>query len=243
MALMSMSATLALAWEEQALREVLIDQTPRFLIWEPIENVMVLPASSKWKATPELTNHMAAHGWQLEQRKTGGSPVPQTPGVLNLSMVYPWPSELELSMSKSYQLLITILELWLSNYGVSVHTGEVKGAYCNGAFNLSINNNKFIGTAQRISRSSSANSNIKVGVLAHAFILINPNITHLVDAVNQCYLKSGNQEVFSRDAMTSLTEHDSSINISHNQLAKDLYQSAQYVIQKHLTTTKNIEGI
>ncbi len=231
---MSMSATQALEWEKQALREVLIDQTPRFLIWEPIENVMVLPASSKWRPTPQLTNHMAKLGWQIEQRKTGGSPVPQAPGVLNLSMVYPWPSELELSTSKSYQLLITILELWLSNYGVSVETGEVKGAYCNGAYNLSINDKKFIGTAQRISRSSTVNSKINVAVLAHAFILINPNITNLVDAVNQCYLQTGHSEVFSRDAMTSLTEHTGEVNVNYNKLANDLYQSAQSVIDKHL---------
>jgi lipoate-protein ligase A len=229
-----MSATQALAWEEHALREVLIDQTPRFLIWEPIKDVIVLPASSKWKPTPELTNYMATHGWQIEQRKTGGSPVPQTPGILNLSIVYPWPNELKLSTSISYQLLINILDLWLSKYGVSAHTGEVEGAYCNGAFNLSIKNKKFIGTAQRISKSSATNSDIKIAVLAHAFILINPNITHLVDAVNQCYLQSGNPEVFTRDAMTSLTEHDSTINISHDQLAKDLYESAQYIVNKHL---------
>ena len=231
-----MSATQALVWEKQALRKVLIDQTPRFLIWEPVENVMVLPASSKWLATLQLTNHMAKLGWQVAQRNTGGSPVPQAPGVLNLSMIYPWPGELELSPSKSYQLLIDILELWLSHYRISAETGEVKGAYCNGAFNLSINHKKFIGTAQRISRTSAVSRNRKIGVLAHAFILINPNITSLVDAVNQCYQQSGHSEVFSRDAMTSLAEHDGDINLNHNKLANELYQSAQYVINKHLAT-------
>lgn len=232
--LRSMSVTQALEWEKQALRKVLIDQTPRFLIWEPLDNVMVLPASSKWLVAPELTNHMAKLGWQLEQRKTGGSPVPQAAGVLNLSMIYPWPSELELSPSKSYQLLIDILQMWLSNYGVTAETGEVNGAYCNGAFNLSINNKKFIGTAQRISRTSAVSSKRKTGVLAHAFILIDPNITNLVDAVNQCYRQSGHSDIFSQDAMTSLSEYDGDINVNHNKLANDLYQSAQVVIDKHL---------
>lgn len=234
MALMSMSATQALEWEKQALAKVLIDQTPRFLIWEPVENVMVLPASNKWLATPQLTTHMAKLGWQIEQRKTGGSPVPQAPGVFNLSMVYPWPNEVEFSTTKSYQLLIDILELWLSNYGVSAETGEVKGAYCNGAFNLSINNKKFIGTAQKMRRTSAVNSNRKVGVLAHAFILINPKIANLVDAVNQCYRQSGHSEVFSREAMTSLTEHNVDANVNYNKLANDLHQSAQSVIDKYL---------
>lgn len=229
-----MSATQALAWEKQALRDVLIDQTPRFLVWEPAENVMVLPASSKWLATPQLTNHMAKLGWQLTQRKTGGSPVPQAPGVLNLSMVYPWPSELELSTSKSYQLLIDILALWLANYGIKAKTGEVEGAYCNGAFNLSINDKKFIGTAQRICRTSVVNSKRKVAVLAHAFILIDSNINNLVDAVNQCYLQSGYTEVFSRSAMTSLIEQGFDVPMNHNKLANDLYQSALSVIDKHL---------
>ena len=238
-----MSATQALKWEEEALREVLIDQTPRFLIWEPVENIMVLPASSKWRATPQLANHMENLGWQLAQRKTGGSPVPQAPGVLNLSMAYPWPSELELSTAKSYQLLIDILALWLANYGVSAKTGEVDGAYCNGAFNLSINNQKFIGTAQRICRTSAVNSSRKIAVLAHAFILIDPNITNLIDAVNQCYLQSGHTEVFSRDAMTSLTEHSCNITLDHNKLASDLRQSAQSVLDKHLAIMLHNKGI
>jgi hypothetical protein len=231
---MKMSITEALEWEKQALLEVLVDQTPRFLIWEPIENVMVLPASSKWRATPQLTSHMAKFGWQIEQRKTGGSPVPQAPGVINLSMVYPWPGDLELSTSKNYQLLIDIFKPWLSNYGVNAELGEVEGAYCNGTFNLSINNKKIIGTAQRICRTSVHNSNAKFGVLAHAFILINPNLPNLVDAVNQCYLQSGQAEVFRRDAMTSLAEHSSDIDGNYNNLANDLYQSAQSVIEAHL---------
>lgn len=229
-----MSATQALAWEKNALREVLIDQTPRFLIWEPIDNVMVLPSSSKWKATPQLTSHMEKLGWQLEQRKTGGSPVPQTPGIFNLSMSYPWPSELELSTEKSYQLLVDVLALWLANYGISASTGEVDGAYCNGAFNLSLNNRKFIGTAQRICRTSPVNNKRKVAVLAHAFILIDPNISNLVDAVNQCYLQSGNTESFSLNSMTSLKEHCCDINVNNQELASVLHQSAHAVIEKHL---------
>ena len=232
--LMSMSATQALEWEKQALEHVLIDQTPRFLVWEVAENVVVLPASSKWKATPALTKNMAKLGWQIEQRKTGGSPVPQAPGVLNLSMVYPWSCERDFSTSISYQLLIETLALWLSKYGINAQTGEVKGAYCNGAYNLSINNKKFIGTAQRISRTSIVNTNKKAGVLAHAFILINPNIRHLIDAVNACYHQAGHGEIFSQKAMTSLQAYDAKINLDHKTLAKDLYQSAQSVIDKHL---------
>lgn len=234
MALKSMSATQALEWEKQALRKVLIDQTPRFLIWESIENVMVLPASSKWQPTPKLTNHMAKLGWKIEQRKTGGSPVPQAQGVINLSMVYPWPNELTFSTSKSYQLLIDTLDQWLSDYGIKAETGEVNGAYCNGAYNLSIDNKKFIGTAQRICRTGAVSNDGSVGVLAHAFILINPDITKLVDAVNQCYQQSSNSEVFSRDAMTSLSEHNSEFNVNNNKLTNDLYQSAKSVVDKYL---------
>jgi|GEM_PF-5290035 hypothetical protein len=149
-------------------------------------------------------------------------------------MVYPWPNDLELSTSKNYQLLIDVFKPWLSNYGVNAELGEVEGAYCNGTFNLSINNKKIIGTAQRICRASVDNSNAKFGVLAHAFILINPNLTNLVDAVNQCYLQLGHADVFSRDAMTSLAEYSYDIEANYNKLASDLYQSAQSVIEAHL---------
>jgi len=103
---MKMSITEALEWEKQALLNVLVDHTPRFLVWEPIENVMVLPASSKWQATPELTDHMAKFGWQIEQRKTGGSPVPQAPGVINLP-------EICLSSNHSVELYVSQIKAWL----------------------------------------------------------------------------------------------------------------------------------
>lgn len=231
---MSMSATQALEWEKNALREVLLDETPRFIIWEPVENVIVLPASSKWKATPELIYQMEKHGWQVEQRKTGGSPVPQSTGIFNLSLVYPWPSSLELSMNKTYQILIDILTQWLSKYEIVAETGEVKGAYCNGAYNLSINNKKIIGTAQRVSRTNADSNKKQTAVLAHAFILIDPNISNLVDAVNQCYLKFGFSEVFSKRAMTSLAENLGDIPVNYKKLANDLYQSTQSVIGNYL---------
>jgi len=229
-----MTVSAALKWEEQALRDVLIDRTPRILVWEPTEDAMVLPASKQWSPTPQLKRHMLAHGWQLEQRKTGGSPVPQTSGVLNFSAVYPWPEDIQFSTHKSYQLLISILEQWLSKYGISAQVGEVDAAYCNGAYNLSLQNKKFIGTAQRIRRTSDVNGSRNVGILAHAFILINPNISSLVDAVNRCYQQSGQCGSFTRAAMTSLIEANNDLEITTHEFAAELHQSALSMIDKIL---------
>ena len=47
------------------------------LLWQTPEPTVVLPASKKWLATPELIDQLHEKGWQILSRRTGGAPVPQ----------------------------------------------------------------------------------------------------------------------------------------------------------------------
>ncbi|GGI92031.1 hypothetical protein GCM10007978_31950 [Shewanella hanedai] len=224
-----MDPVTALAWEKHALDQIKVDGQYRLLVWEPETSVMVLPTGPRWKMPPESTKQMTSYGWQVQYRQTGGSPVPQTPGVINLSMVYAWPKDKPLSMSGSYQLLIDLLTQWLAHYGIQGGTGEVEGAYCNGTYNFVIKEQKLIGTAQRIS----SNTNQQYFVLAHAFILFDADILQLIKAVNHCYQSLNLTEVFDTSAMTSLTQLDPQLKGKKASLIENLECTAHAILKAH----------
>ncbi|WP_195742799.1 lipoate--protein ligase family protein [Shewanella woodyi] len=224
-----MDPVTALSWEKNALERIKVDGQYRLLVWEPETSVMVLPTGPRWKMPPESTKQMNKFGWQVQYRQTGGSPVPQTSGVINLSMVYPWPKDNPLSMSGSYQLLIDILTQWLGHYCIQGETGEVEGAYCNGAYNFVVKEQKLIGTAQRIS----SNTNQQYFVLAHAFILFDAGIPQLIKAVNHCYQSLNLTEVFDTSAMTSLTLLDPQLKGKKAALIENLESTTHAILKAH----------
>ncbi len=60
------------------------------LLWQVKSPTLVLPAGKKWTISEQLEQGLADSGWRLFSRKTGGAPVPQVPGIINLSHIYHW---------------------------------------------------------------------------------------------------------------------------------------------------------
>jgi len=58
------------------------------MLWQTKEPTLVLPSGKKWQQTDALNNDLLSKEWRLHSRKTGGSPVPQSPGIINLSHLY-----------------------------------------------------------------------------------------------------------------------------------------------------------
>lgn len=153
---------------------------------------------------------LSAQGWPVVVRCTGGSCVPQGPGVINLAVVHPkvrgW------HLENGYLLLCDLLSELLKDYGLSAITGEVPGSFCDGRYNLQVGGKKLVGTAQRWaggSRSSAA-------VLAHACLLVDLDLSEATEKINSLYSLCGNREQFTPDACTTLrdclgeSEHKSS---------------------------------
>jgi lipoate-protein ligase A len=60
------------------------------MLWQAKQATLVLPAGKKWPESDALKNDLLADNWLLHSRKTGGAPVPQCPGIINLSHLYLW---------------------------------------------------------------------------------------------------------------------------------------------------------
>ncbi|MGF1909360.1 lipoate--protein ligase [Vibrio kasasachensis] len=174
----------ALFEKERALIEQVkasqLDQV--LLLWQAKAPTLVLPAGNKWPASDELTQSLANTGWQLTARKTGGAPVPQLPGIINLSHIYHWPDEQPYDIKTAYMNLCQVLMAFFTSLGVKVEVHATPGSYCDGDYNLNVAGQKIVGTAQRVLLKKQGG---KV-VLSQACIIIDAEANKMVEPVKLC---------------------------------------------------------
>lgn len=85
------------------------------------------------------------NGYKVSIRNSGGRSVVNDPGVLNFSLMFKSTDSIE----KVYLIFYRFIVDALKPLNLSIKFGEIKGAYCPGAFDISIDLQKVAGTAQR----------------------------------------------------------------------------------------------
>lgn len=103
---------------------------------------------------------LAAEGWTVAVRPSGGALVPLDAGVLNASLIYP---DGGLDIAGGFARMHGLILRALAPLGLPVARGEVPGGYCPGDSDLSVGGRKFCGVSQRRKR-------LATGV--HAFLLV-----------------------------------------------------------------------
>lgn len=143
---------------------------------------------------------LSAQGWPLIVRCSGGSCVPQGPGVINLSLIHPkvrgW------SLENGYQLLCDFLQHFLASFGLAATHGEVPGSFCDGRYNLQVEGQKLVGTAQRWAGGSRENA----AVLSHACLLVDLDLVEATEKINALYQICDNPQRFNPDSCTTLRD-------------------------------------
>ncbi|EOQ81598.1 hypothetical protein K652_06408 [Pseudomonas aeruginosa VRFPA02] len=94
---------------------------------------------------------VAERGWPVLLRDTGGEPVPQSPGVLNIALSYalgPGDNE-QTRIETAYLRLCQPICDWLRERGLDAGVGAVAGSFCDGRYNVTLDGRKLAGTAQR----------------------------------------------------------------------------------------------
>ncbi|WP_087021847.1 lipoate--protein ligase family protein [Thaumasiovibrio subtropicus] len=173
------------------------------MLWQAKSSTLVLPAGKKWPISHTLTSALKTSGWDLYSRKTGGAPVPQRPGIINLSYIYSLESHQEYDIRATYLHLCRILQSFFERFGVKTDIHATPGSYCDGDYNLNINGKKIVGTAQRVLLKKEGGR----VVLSQACILIDADMDDIVAPVNLCNLHCGHPETIKADVHTALLEH------------------------------------
>lgn len=194
----------AFAKEAQFIAQIKQDELSQCLmLWQAKTPTLVLPAGNKWPESNTLKQALAEQSWQVLSRRTGGAPVPQSPGIVNLSHIYLWPEKTPYSTATAYVHLCTVLNDFFSQYGLESSAAATPFSYCDGDYNLNINGRKIVGTAQRVILKKGGR---KI-VLAQAFILIDVLLDELIKPVNLCYGMLGKTPLVKANAHTCLFEH------------------------------------
>ncbi|MEL7384364.1 MAG: lipoate--protein ligase, partial [Pseudomonadota bacterium] len=137
--------------EDELIKLVQTDQLSQvLLLWQVKSPTLVLPAGKKWPISDELEQGLEDTNWKLFSRKTGGAPVPQVPGIINLSHIYHWPEDQPYDIKKAYLDLCSVLTVFFEQLGVNVDVHATPYSYCDGDYNLNIGGQKVVGTAQRV---------------------------------------------------------------------------------------------
>ena len=110
--------------------------------------------------------------WPVIVRATGGAPVPQFPGMLNLALAYRLDADRPWSLDDGYRHLAQILIDALAQLGLTATIGEIADAFCPGRYDLSLDGRKIAGLAQRRRRAGDGGQ----AILAHACLLVGGDI-------------------------------------------------------------------
>ena len=201
----TLDAGAALAWELRLFEEVAERPEKRFLkFWQ---SPQALVAPKKLAIRPgfdQAARTLAADGWPLHVRATGGDATPQGPGIVNVTHVYTHASGGAFDIAAAYDRLCTPIETAL---GPGATRGWQPGAFCDGAYNVQWNGLKFAGTALRFRpcrHDKSAHT-----VLAHALMLFEPPAPDAIAAINRFLSFLGEDRTIRRDAHTGLPDGQS----------------------------------
>lgn len=188
------------------------------LFWQPIDHALVMPRRMNRLPNFDVAcAELAASGWPVLLRETGGEPVPQSPDTVNVALVYIAPrcegdqNRLELA----YRRLCDPLCDALSAYGGEPSLGEVEGAFCDGRYNVNLDGRKWVGTAQRWRQSHDLPPyGRRPVVLVHGAMLMDDQRAAMVGAVNRF-----NQQC----AIAQRCRADSHISLHERFAAQDLF--------------------
>jgi len=155
------------------------------LFWQPSDRALVMPRRlNRLPGFDAACDALAASGWPVLLRETGGEPVPQSGATVNIALVYAPPRHEgdQNRIETGYRRLCQPICDALDELGGVSSLGEIDGAFCDGRFNVNLNGRKMVGTAQRWRQSQGGTR--PVG-LVHGAMLIDNERDSMVEAVNR----------------------------------------------------------
>lgn len=137
-----------------ALEELLCRQTgegaaPIVHLWRHPRGFVMGLRDSRLPGAQQAADWLAAQGYAVGVRNSGGAAVPLDPGVVNVSLILPKRQQGDIDFRDDFERMYLFIREALEDAGVAVDKGEIGGAYCPGDYDLSIGGRKFCGIAQR----------------------------------------------------------------------------------------------
>ena len=188
------TAEQCLLWEQQCFADFKGADGPMLLLWQSDQALVVSRSDQRLPNFSDAVNTMAELGWPVVLRRSGGTAVPQGPGMLNITWLTN-PGEGPTGLRRDYERFADVLINGLSCLGFDLSVGANPGSWCDGDFNLQCYGLKVGGTAQRRAGSR---------VMCQLALAVSMPNAHLVSAVNAFYEAAGSTFRADSDASTCL---------------------------------------
>jgi lipoate-protein ligase A len=173
---------------------------PAILIWQARACGLVVPRHwARQAGVMAAAERLETQGWPVVARVSGGGAVPQGPHTLNLAVVLPVLRGFRIE--HGFALICAMVSEALTRFEIASDTGPVAGAFCDGAWNITVGGRKIAGTAQRWHGVDGT----RVALL-HAAILTAPLPASVWTAMACLHRTAGQPTMPHREAHTSLAE-------------------------------------
>lgn len=149
---------------DDALIEKIDPDTAVVRVWRHRPCVILGIADTRLPYLKEAVRDLTAQHYDVVVRNSGGLAVVKDEGVLSVSLILP--GEKTISIDEGYRKMVAFVCALLQPYTQSIKAYEIKGSYCPGDFDLSIDGKKFAGISQR---------RVKNGLAVQIYLAITPD--------------------------------------------------------------------
>ncbi|GBF12095.1 lipoyl protein ligase domain-containing protein [Tepidibacillus sp. HK-1] len=136
------------AFEEELCQKVGDGHEPIIHIWQHSKAFVMGLRDSRLPHAGKAKLWLHDQGYEVMVRHSGGAAVPLDNGVINISLIQPIKGQIY-RFQQDFEIIFQLIKDTLQSYPVRIEKGEIKGSYCPGDYDLSINHRKFCGIAQR----------------------------------------------------------------------------------------------
>ncbi len=198
------SAESDIAGEMALLDDVLGDPARGVLrLWRTSPCLVVTPLLAHRPDFAAAAEASAQRGRPVVVRRTGGGPVPQTAGTLNVSLAYASPRDQASGIDAAFRHFADALLAALQSCGATGAVGEIAGSCCPGRYDIAIGGRKIIGIAQR-RRQGAKDGVLLSGVLVHAMVWAEGVLDPEIDLLERFLDEAGAPTRFRRNVMGTL---------------------------------------
>lgn len=191
-----------LSWEARAM-EALAEQPQLASIWtswQAKKGLCITGKESRFANYSSAKQSFEKQGLEIAVRRSGGTTVPHGPGILCITDISA--STEKKDIKGSYQVFCQRIQKQLDTLNFHTEVGPAGGAYCDGDYNVLLDNKKLVGTSQRWKRGA---DNTLI-VMSHAVMLVTCEASEATKRVNDFHQLADNQRPYDTHATTSLWE-------------------------------------
>lgn len=140
----------AFAWDEAVCRRVGEGSLPPVArLWRHPHALVLGLRDRRLPYAREAMERLRLDGVSVGVRNSGGAAVPLDLGVVNLSLILPYEPGEKMDFHNEFRMMAALIGDTAGEWTAGIGSGEIRGAYCPGEYDLAVGGRKFCGIAQR----------------------------------------------------------------------------------------------